>query len=347
MPVTDFEAEKSNFKEYFSKHAELLRGAAESLRTLLSLLLTDHDGFPTPQVVSRVKDRDECIAKFARKYQAQCEASNTQYQIKDYITDLVGLRVVCLYESDIQQVRAVLAESFEVVAETDKTQAIETQEGVFGYKGVHLDLRLNSARRELPEYRRFHDLRFEVQLRTIVQDAWSVLDHKIKYKKSIPHPLKRRINRLAALFELADQEFLNIRDETRRLELEELPVGQPAVAVSPAEPEPLNAFSFVKVMAARYPTYNFIDHKVDGFVAELLTIDPTLTAAGVNAALESTQSTLARYKAYQFERFRNRLNPYTAVRHSLYFSNPQRFAQVLFELQRQTFDDWLLKGEPA
>lgn len=94
-----------------------------------------------------------------------------------------------------------------LLEESDKTQQLE-EEGAFGYKGLHLDLKLLPNRQELPEYRRFRDLRFEVQLRTIVQDAWSALDHKIKYKKNIPHVLKRRINRLAAIFELADQEFL-------------------------------------------------------------------------------------------------------------------------------------------
>ena len=64
------------------------------------------------------------------------------------------------------------------------------------------------------EYQRYSNLRFEVQIRTIIQDAWSVLDHKIKYKKSIPLNMKRRINTLAALFELADREFFSIRQET-------------------------------------------------------------------------------------------------------------------------------------
>jgi len=50
-------------------------------------------------------------------------------------------------------------------------------------------------------------------MRTIIQDAWSILDHKIKYKKSIQQSLKRRINRLSALFEIADDEFFRINDE--------------------------------------------------------------------------------------------------------------------------------------
>ena len=65
---------------------------------------------------------------------------------------------------------------------------------------------------------RLADYRFEVQIRTIVQDAWSEVDHKLKYKKQIPAFLQRRINRFAAIFELADQEFEAIRDITYQLE---------------------------------------------------------------------------------------------------------------------------------
>jgi len=64
------------------------------------------------------------------------------------------------------------------------------------------------------EYQRYAELRFEVQIRTIIQDAWSTLDHKIKYNQSIPLDIKRRINTLAALFELADREFFSIKKQT-------------------------------------------------------------------------------------------------------------------------------------
>lgn len=340
MASLDFTAESDRFKEWYAGQLTVLEEAAESLRTLLSLLLTDHDGFPTPTVVSRVKSRDESIAKFARKYRAKLEESKTPYEIRDHVTDLVGLRVICLYEPDVALVRQVLVDGFNVVDETDKTQALEA-DGGFGYKGIHLDLRLLDDRRALPEYRRFKDLRFEVQLRTIVQDAWSVLDHKIKYKKNIPPILKRRINRLAALFELADQEFLHIRDETRRLEEEatQKEVSQPA-AVPPVD-EKLDTFSFLHLATSQFPTYPFLDHKVDGFVSELLEADASLTAAALEGAIEETRDLMQRYRAYQFERFRNRLNPYTTVRHALVAVNADKYGSLLFDLQRATFQSWL------
>lgn len=264
-------------------------------------------------------------------------------------TDVVGLRVICLYEADIPFVRPLLGENFEILDESDKSQAVESHEGLFGYKGLHLDLKLLANRRDLPEYRRFRDLRFEVQLRTTVQDAWSVLDHKIKYKKSIPHELKRRINRLAALFELADQEFLNIRDETRDLESKAkaapLPPAETVPAPEPAAPG-LNAFSFLSLAQRQFPAYPFQGHKIDGFVEELLEISPKLTAAEVEAALRGVRNTLDEYKIYQQERYFNRLNPYTTIRHALYLRDRERFAPLLFDLQRRNFETWLAE-KPA
>jgi putative GTP pyrophosphokinase len=343
MPSLDFASEREAFKEFYAANASILQDASESLRTLLGLLLADNNDFATPQVVSRVKDRDECIAKFARKYQAHFEESQTPYTIRDTITDIVGLRVIGLYETDVQSIRAVLADNFELVEESDKSQALETQEAVFGYKGLHLDLKLGQSRRDLPEYRRFHDFRFEVQLRTIVQDAWSVLDHKIKYKKSIPHSLKRRINRLAALFELADQEFLNIRDETRRLEeqatvkAEAPPLAQPVSG--------LDAFLFLGVATSFFPTYHFLDYKIDGFVSELLAVIPTLNSDEIVNALTQGEPVLKEYLAYQYERFRNRLNPYTTIRHALYLMDRTSYSALLFDFQRHTFDSWLIARE--
>jgi putative GTP pyrophosphokinase len=346
MASLNFADERDAFKEHYAANGAVFSDAADSLRTLLSLLLADNDAFPTPQVLARVKDRDECIAKFGRKYQTKCEEARTPYEI---ITDVVGLRIISLYETDVPLVRRILAENFEVLEESDKTQVVESQEGVFGYKGLHLDLKLLANRRDLPEYRRFRDLRFEVQLRTIVQDAWSVLDHKIKYKTKIPHELKRRINRLAALFELADQEFLHIRDETRELESKAKaeivpvpePVAEPAAVPAPAPAPLLDAFSFLGLAQRRFPTYPFQPHKIDGFVTELLDVAPDLTAAELETSLAEGSDAVDAYKDDQHERYFNRLNPYTTVRHALYLRDRRRYAPLLFDLQRRNFEAWL------
>ncbi|WP_295578974.1 hypothetical protein [uncultured Lamprocystis sp.] len=210
MPSLDFEAERAQFLDFYTSNRHLLDDAKNSFVALINALLIHAGEIAISKIEGRVKDREECIKKFNLKYRTSLESTSTPYTIRDHITDLIGLRVVCLYEDDIERIESCLSEHFDVVDRTDRIAQIENTEGSFGYKGLHLDLRLNAIRIALPEYSKYSEFRFEVQIRTIIQDSWSVLDHKIKYKKSIPTRLKRRINTLAALFELADREFREI-----------------------------------------------------------------------------------------------------------------------------------------
>ena len=112
------------------------------------------------------------------------------------------------------EIARLLEDEFDVLDFTDMTREVEVTADTFRYKGLHLDMALSARRKSLPAYARYASVRFEVQVRTAIQDAWSTLDHAIKYKKKqVPHELSRRINALAALFEIADREFLAIRDQ--------------------------------------------------------------------------------------------------------------------------------------
>ncbi len=65
---------------------------------------------------------------------------------------------------------------------------------------------------------RYDDLKLlqcEIQVRTVMQDAWSVLSHHLIYKREdeTPDILKRRINALAGALDAADFAFQAIRDK--------------------------------------------------------------------------------------------------------------------------------------
>ena len=214
MPSLDFEREEARFHAFHEQNLQRLQEACASFVTLITALLSASGQVDVAKVEGRVKDESECIQKFTRKYRPALEESNQPYEIAPYISDLIGVRVVCLYEDELEKVAQLVRTHFEVMEVTDKVAAVEGTEASFGYKGLHLDLRLNATQRALPEHAACAGHSFELQVRTIIQDSWSVLDHKIKYKKSIPGQLKRRINVLSALFELADREFRQIRDAT-------------------------------------------------------------------------------------------------------------------------------------
>lgn len=360
MPSLDFDAEKAAFREYHNDNALRLDQAKEAFLTLIGSLLA-HAGMDAAAATGRIKDREESIKKFMRKYQGDLEKSGTPYEIKDHITDLVGLRLVCLYEDEIEPIGQLIREHFHVIDVTDKTAEIEGTENAFGYKGLHLDLSLDAARAAMPEYQLFAPFAFELQIRTVVQDSWSTLDHKIKYKKSIPAALKRRINTLAALFELADREFRQVRDETEleieRAEAEPEPEAEVEVADAGqgeqnAEPSagvdierrqfaPLDAFRLLRIARHFFPEVEFEARKVDGFTADVIEREPGISRGKFNHYLRSTIGMVRQYRAWFIDSGRGeKFNAFTEMRHALYAANPDAFGGMLTTVARETFDQW-------
>jgi len=352
MASLDFDTEKSNFRKYYDENYKLLEGSKNSFITLITSLIGSSSDIAISKIEGRVKDREESIKKFNRKYRPKLEEENTLYSIIDHITDLIGLRVVCLYEDDIEKIKEVLSEHFEVIEITDKIAQVENTESSFGYKGLHLDLKLNKTRNKLPEYSRFKEFRFEVQIRTIIQDSWSVLDHKIKYKKSIPNNLKRRVNSLAALFEVADREFREIRDATcASLEEENITQEQISKESDQSQEEQekphftyarLNAFSFLKIANHFFNHYEFEAHKVDGFTEEILKLKPDISRGKFNYYMRENISKVKKYKdIFEQKNPSDTLNPFTIIRHCLYLGDKETFSSMLTKQSRESFEEWL------
>lgn len=359
MASLDFEAEKIAFRAYHDEHAHRLEQAKVAFLTLLGSLLA-HGDMAVAASTGRIKDREEAIKKFARKYQGPLEQSATPYEIHDHITDLIGLRLVCLYEDEIEAMSDLIRPHFEVIEVTDKSAELEGTENAFGYKGLHLDLRLRPERAEMPEYELFAPYRFELQIRTIIQDSWSTLDHKIKYKKSIPPSLRRRINTLAALFELADREFRQVREETERqiqkagdepepaVEAPDAPDGPPQDAAAVGADDiarrqyaPLDAFRLLRIARHFFPEDQFEPRQVDGFTAEVVAREPRISRGKFNHYLVTTIVQVRRYRAYFLESGRgDRFNAFTVMRHALYTAKPETFGDMLTNVARASYDAW-------
>ncbi len=81
---------------------------------------------------------------------------------------------------------------------------------------------LNENRTNLKEYKRYKELKCEIQLRSILQHAWAEIEHDLGYKGeiSVPDQYKRSFNRVSALLETADNEFDRLKSELTSYEKE-------------------------------------------------------------------------------------------------------------------------------
>jgi ppGpp synthetase/RelA/SpoT-type nucleotidyltranferase len=360
MASLDFEQEKSVFRKFYESNRKHFADAKNAYIRLISVQLKRSDVGELTKIEGRVKDKEECIRKFHRKYQGMLEAEERPYEIKDFISDLIGIRIVCLYEDQISAVSEVLHRHFKILDVTDKTSALESTEDSFGYKGLHMDLALDDEMASQPKYLPYVDLSFEVQIRSLVQDAWSVLDHKIKYKKSIPIDLKRRINVLSALFELADREFKEIRNATTELlqQAKVAPIGEPlddardtaGTAAIPASAKTLNAFNFLRVAGHFFRDFDFEDYKVDGFVQDILALDDGFQKSDLHKCLIENMKIVRDYRDHLMTENPDRtFSPYASIRHSLYLYDQKAFGRILSKRTRERFAGWLRvpRGNPA
>jgi len=356
MASLHFEQEEQLFKDFYTSQAPVLNTLCLGLQKRITEWLGQDHGIAGVKVEGRVKDPDECLRKFSNKYRYALEEANQPYAIQDHLTDLIGIRVVCLYEDEIWKVAELIRRRFSVIEITDKIAKIEGTDDSFGYKGLHLDLAYQPEDAGLEPDRPLAIRQFELQVRTIIQDSWSVLDHQIKYKKSIPGPLKRRINVLAALFELADREFRQIRDETEAglrsapddSGLLDVPIdNRQAVRDGHASSE-LNAFTFLKIVNHFFKDFAFEPAKVDGFVESIKSWSPEISRGDFNSMVRHQIGTVKRYKQYFEERNDGlKFNPYTVIRHCLYLADKDTFKQALRRNAKEAFDAWLAQNPVA
>ncbi len=164
---------------------------------------------------------------------------------KDYsrdltsIPDLAGIRIIVYYQDDVERVRYVIEQEFNIIERETAHQAEMYSPDQFGYISIHLIIELKESRLRLPEWREYTGLRAEIQVRTVLQHSWATVSHALQYKREsdVPFKLRRKLFRLSGLFELADEEFIALRDARfvlQRNVRDALEAGSEKIPVDPA-----------------------------------------------------------------------------------------------------------------
>ncbi|MDR3200930.1 MAG: tetratricopeptide repeat protein [Spirochaetales bacterium] len=171
----------------------------------------------------RLKKFDSIFEKILRKAKDLSSKPDRHAQLERdnsvLITDFIGIRVICPFEEDTVRVEDIIRSHFEVVERERKGEDYSPRE--FGYEAIHLVIKLE-GRTEIAGVMQ-EEVLCEVQLRTILQDAWAEVEHELLYKAEFTpfdEPIRRRLAAVNANLSLVDTIFQEIRDYQRRLQEE-------------------------------------------------------------------------------------------------------------------------------
>ncbi|ADO77258.1 GTP pyrophosphokinase [Halanaerobium praevalens] len=159
----------------------------------------------------------ESRVKSVESFKSKAKRNKYTNPVKQ-ITDLTGIRIITLFEKEIHQISDVLKELFKIdyARSEDKADLLDADK--MGYKSIHYIAELSDEKIAKTELENFKGLKFEIQIRSILQHAWAEIEHdrNYKFKGELPKRLQRRFYALAGMLEIADKEFNSLSEAVER-----------------------------------------------------------------------------------------------------------------------------------
>jgi len=143
----------------------------------------------------RVKDPEHLIEKIIRKKLSKPNITITLNNYTKKVTDLIGIRVLHLFKEDWENINEYIINTWATtekpkanirkgdsgnLIDSFKAKGCKIVEHPFGYRSVHYLIKVNHGRKTFVS---------EIQVRTIFEEGWSEIDHKIRYPYDIDNTI--------------------------------------------------------------------------------------------------------------------------------------------------------------
>lgn len=193
---------KQQYIDWYKKNNTLYLACAETIERLIKVLLKEGNAL-YHSIESRIKTEESFLNK--------CLNERYQDPISE-ITDVCGLRIITYTNHDVNMIREIIEREFQIDRANSVDKSKQMSEDQVGYLSIHYIATLKKDRTKLAEYYAYEAIKFEIQIRTLLQHAWAEIEHDRNYKFSgeLPSEIKRRFYLVAGTLELLDREFEEI-----------------------------------------------------------------------------------------------------------------------------------------
>ena len=178
--------------------------AKKMLETELDILIHSfelkHGYTPVEHMKSRIKSISSIQKKLERR-----GYSYTEENIEKHVTDVIGVRIVVWFLSDVYDIVSLITNSTNIILKERRDYIANPKES--GYSSYHLIVRI-------PVYieKEESKMKLEIQIRSLAMDFWASLEHKINYKydKQVPKNIQKELKDCAKMTQKLDKKMSNL-----------------------------------------------------------------------------------------------------------------------------------------
>ena len=170
------------------------------LKIMMNDFVNKHNYNPIEHFKSRIKSKESIINKLNNK-----KLDITVDNIVNNVKDIFGIRLVCSFLTDIYDIVSLISNisQFNIIERKDYI----TNPKESGYTSYHLIISVPINYKDQKEF-----VNVEIQIRTVAQDFWASLNHKIQYKyeENIPNDIKEEMYEYSLIINQLDKKMVNL-----------------------------------------------------------------------------------------------------------------------------------------
>lgn len=188
----------------------LYNAALKEVSTKIDILNDEFQHVHRYNPIEHVKARIKTPESIVKKLKKNGYESSLQNMVK-HISDIAGIRIICSFTSDIYRIADMIAKQSDLRILSLKDYMKNPKDS--GYQSYHMLV-------AVPIYLSdgVVETKVEIQIRTIAQDFWASLEHKIYYKfeGNAPEYISTELQECAKIASQLDKRMLSLNEAIQK-----------------------------------------------------------------------------------------------------------------------------------
>lgn len=175
------------FQDFTKNHQEALMNLEATIKQLSKVNDDFKEMSPIEHIKYRIKPEDRIIEKLKRQ-----NKKISFENVKEYVNDFAGFRIVCPFLSDVGEIIARIKEdsTLEIIEEQDYIMNPKAN----GYASYHMLVNVPVSTSNGVEY-----AKVEIQIRTMAQEMWAILEERLCYQKKVSKSIIEKLQDVAKM----------------------------------------------------------------------------------------------------------------------------------------------------